>query len=56
MPKQVAEDFIARWSAASTSERSNSQQFLIELCDLLEVPRPHNHRGDARKQGNQFTR
>jgi hypothetical protein len=32
--------FIARWSAASASERSNSQLFLTELCDVLGVPHP----------------
>jgi hypothetical protein len=39
---EVTEAFIARWSAATTSERSNSQSFLSELCDLLAVDRPHN--------------
>ncbi len=43
MPKQEIGEFIAHWSAASASERSNSQRFLIELCDLLEVARPDNH-------------
>ena len=37
------DSFIARWSAASASERSNSQSFLSELADLLGVDRPHNH-------------
>ena len=37
-----AETFIARWSQAKASERANAQQFLIELADLLEVPRPSN--------------
>ena len=43
MTKHLVEDFIAYWSAASASERSNSQRFLVELCDLLDVPRPDNH-------------
>jgi hypothetical protein len=43
MTKHLVDDFIAYWSAASTSERSNSQRFLVELCDLLDVPRPDNH-------------
>jgi len=43
MPKRDVPDFIAHWSAASASERSNSQRFLLELCDLLEVPPPDNH-------------
>ena len=40
MPSREIEDFIARWSAASPSERANAQLFLVELCDLLAVPRP----------------
>ena len=40
MPKPAIEDFISHWTAASPSERANSQPFLIELCDLLDVPRP----------------
>jgi hypothetical protein len=34
------QQFITRWAAASASERANSQLFLSELCDVLEVPRP----------------
>jgi hypothetical protein len=40
MPSREIEDFIARWSAASPSERANAQLFLVELCDLLGVARP----------------
>ena len=40
MPSREIEPFIARWSAASPSERANEQLFLVELCDLLGVPRP----------------
>src|ERR1035438_7031650 len=40
MPSRQIEQFIARWSAASPSERANAQLFLVELCDLLAVPRP----------------
>ncbi len=40
MPKRDIAGFIAHWSAATPSERSNSQAFLLDLCDLLEVPRP----------------
>ena len=41
-PHDVA-GFIDYWSKATTSERSNSQSFLLQLCDLLQVPRPDNH-------------
>jgi len=40
MPKREVQDFISHWSAANASERANSQPFLLELCDLLDVPRP----------------
>lgn len=43
MPKRDISGFIAHWSAATPSERANSQAFLLELCDLLEVPPPDNH-------------
>ncbi len=41
-PHDVA-GFITHWSNAAPSERANSQLFLVELCDLLSVPRPDNH-------------
>jgi len=40
MPSRDVHDFIAHWSAASASERANSQPFLLGLCDLLGVPQP----------------
>jgi hypothetical protein len=52
--------FIARWSAASGSERTN-QIFVTELCGLLGMPKPdpareagvadHAARADARRRG-----
>ncbi len=33
--------FIARWQASGAAERANYQLFLSELCDVLEVERPH---------------
>jgi hypothetical protein len=40
MSSEGANAFIARWAAASASERANSQPFLGELCDILGVARP----------------
>jgi len=34
------QEFIARWKDSGGSELANSQSFLKELCDLLEVPQP----------------
>src|SRR5258708_37346456 len=47
MPSRDIAGFIAHWSAATPSERANSQAFLLELCDLLGVPRPDNHPRDG---------
>ena len=33
--------FITRWQGVTASELSTAQSFVIELCDLLGVPRPH---------------
>lgn len=33
-------DFIARWKASGGSEQANSQLFLAELCDVLNLPHP----------------
>lgn len=33
-------DFIARWSESGGAENANSQPFILDLCDLLGVPRP----------------
>ena len=40
MSSELAKPFIARWAAATASERANSQPFLCELCDMLGVARP----------------
>ena len=36
-----ASAFIARWQGVTASELSTSQSFVIGLCELLGVPRPH---------------
>ncbi len=38
---QPSEVFIQRWQNSNASERATSQSFIIELCELLNVPRPH---------------
>lgn len=39
--------FVDKWTASGASESSNSQYFLLELCDVLGVPRPDGAKGDA---------
>jgi hypothetical protein len=34
------EDFVRRWQDSAASERANYQLFLIELCEVLGLPRP----------------
>ncbi|MEQ1438940.1 type IIL restriction-modification enzyme MmeI [Fontimonas sp. SYSU GA230001] len=38
---EAAEGFIARWTGVTASELATSQSFLIDLCELLGVERPH---------------
>ncbi|HNH50221.1 MAG TPA: class I SAM-dependent DNA methyltransferase, partial [Myxococcota bacterium] len=42
-------DFISRWSASSGAERANKDSFLLELCDVLGVPRPEPTTGDPHR-------
>ena len=34
------EEFITRWQRSGGAELANSQSFLKELCQLLELPEP----------------
>ncbi len=36
-----SEEFINRWSNSTASERATAQSFVIELCELLGVSKPH---------------
>jgi hypothetical protein len=40
-PDNTPEAFIARWEGVTASELATSQSFIINLCELLDVPRPH---------------
>ena len=52
----LIEAFIARWSAATGSERANYQLFLTELCTLLGLPQPDPAREDTRDNAYCFER
>ena len=39
---ESVEQFIAKWSGRAGKESADSQSFLNDLCQLLEVPRPHD--------------
>ena len=39
--KQMAQDFIQRWKGNTASELATAQSFVMELCELLGVDKPH---------------
>ncbi len=41
------DEFVARWEKSGGAELANSQSFLKELCELLEVPQPEPTQQDA---------
>ncbi len=50
------ETFIARWAASGASELPNKDLFLVELCEVLEVPRPLPATGDLERDRYCFER
>ena len=36
----TVDEFIGKWSKSGGNERANTQLFITDLCDLLELPRP----------------
>ncbi|MBE7553182.1 MAG: class I SAM-dependent DNA methyltransferase [Anaerolineales bacterium] len=57
MPDQAAiQSFIARWQASGAAERANFPQFIVELCDLLELPHPDPATPDDTRNAYVFER
>ena len=57
MPDQAAiQNFIDRWQASGAAERANFPQFAVELCDLLDVPRPDPSTSDDNRNAYIFKR
>ena len=48
--------FVAKWAESSASERANKDAFLLELCDVLGVPRPDAATGDRDRDHYVFER
>ena len=46
--------FITKWQASGGAEKANAQSFLNELCDILEVERPHPTTPDQRQNAYCF--
>ena len=53
---RVADEFIRRWQSSGASERANYQLFLSELCDVIEVARPHPAQADDSQNEYVFER
>ena len=49
-------EFIARWKESGAAERANCQPFLLELCDVLGVERPHPAQADDEHNAYVFER
>lgn len=45
------EEFIAKWRGSTRTERSASQEHFLDLCALLEVPKP----AEVDKHGTEYT-
>jgi hypothetical protein len=45
------EEFIAKWRGTTRTERSAAQEHFLDLCALLEVPKP----GDVDQHGTEYT-
>ena len=48
------QDFISRWQRSGGAELANSQSFLKELCQLLELPEPEPTQADESKNSYVF--
>lgn len=49
-------EFVARWKGSDGSERSNFQNFMRDLCDLLQLPRPEPGQKDHQQNEYIFER
>ena len=50
------EAFIEKWAASGGAELANSQPFLLELCDLVGVPRPDPTQTDEARNDYTYER
>ena len=53
---EALDAFIERWREAQAAEIANAQTFVIELCELLGVPRPDPATKDPARDGYVFER
>jgi hypothetical protein len=50
------EEFIAKWLEVGGTERANAASFIIDLCQILEVPAPDRNYGDEARDNYVFER
>lgn len=53
---EATDNFISRWQEGGGSERANYQLFLMELCELLELPKADPASDDTRDNAYVFER
>lgn len=53
---EATDNFITRWQEGGGSERANYQLFLMELCELLELPKADPASDDTRDNAYVFER
>lgn len=41
MPSLSPYEFLLRWRAMRMSERASAQHHSLDLCDMLDEPKPH---------------
>lgn len=51
MSRLTASDFVAKWRAVELTERSASQQHFLDLCEVVEHPKP----AEVDRAGEWFT-
>src|SRR5690606_41524680 len=56
MASDTVNAFIDRWRQAGGSERANYQLFLLELCELLDLPKADPAGDDTRDNAYVFER
>ena len=50
------DSFITKWSASSAAERANKDLFLLDLCEVLQVEKPHPTTDDVESNTYTFER
>ena len=52
----TVDEFIAKWEVSGGNERANTQLFVADLCDLLDIERPQPTLSDTGRNDYVFER